>query len=87
MDHTSLIKTILQRFAADPEQAIAKMGTRVQHAQHLGIALADSPRTDIPDHDSARAQITDWRAHARAARRGSATQGLSVARDGESPAG
>jgi hypothetical protein len=29
LDHTSLIKTILQRFAADPEQAIAKMGTRV----------------------------------------------------------
>lgn len=81
-DHTSLIKTILQRFAADPEQAIAKMGTRVQHAQHLGIALADAARTDIPDHDSARVQITDWRANARAARRGSATQGHSRARDG-----
>jgi phospholipase C len=81
-DHTSLIKTILQRFAADPAQALAKMGARVQHAQHLGVALTDAPRSDIPDHAAARAQIAEWRVHARAARRGSQEQGHSAAPDG-----
>jgi phospholipase C len=81
-DHTSLIKTILTRFAAEPEQAIARMGARVQHAQHLGTALGDAPRTDIPENDDARQQIANWRAHARATRRGTAAQGQSVARDG-----
>jgi phospholipase C len=81
-DHTSLIKTILQRFASEPERAIASMGARVQHAQHLGVALLDAPRSDIPDHDDARAQIADWRAHARAARRGTQEQGHSTAVDG-----
>jgi phospholipase C len=71
-DHTSLIKTILTRFAAEPEQAITAMGARVQHAQHLGVALGDAPRTDIPDHESARTEIAQWRANARAERRGPA---------------
>jgi phospholipase C len=81
-DHTSLIKTILQRFAADPQSAIAQMGARVQHAPHLGAALADAPRTDIPDHRDAREQIAAWREHARASRRGTAAHGPSPAPDG-----
>jgi phospholipase C len=80
-DHTSIIKTILTRFAANPEQAIANMGRRVEHAQHVGVALAKDARTDIPDHGTARTQIAQWRAHARAIRRG-APDGRSVARDG-----
>ena len=43
-DHTSLMKTILLRFAQDPEAAIKRMGPRVEQAQHLGIVLADEPR-------------------------------------------
>jgi hypothetical protein len=44
-----LICTILQRFAADPEQAIARMGPRVAKATHLGEVLLDEPRDDIPE--------------------------------------
>ncbi len=80
-DHTSIIKTILTRFAARPEQAIANMGPRVQHAPHLGVALTDTPRRDIPDHPAVREQIADWRAHARARRRGT-DQGPSISPDG-----
>jgi phospholipase C len=80
-DHTSIIKTILTRFAAEPEQALARMGARVEHAPHLGVALGDTPRTDIPDHEGARTQIAEWRAHARAARRGT-DQGPARAPDG-----
>jgi phospholipase C len=81
-DHTSLIKTILLRFAADPQAAIARMGTRVAHAQHLGVALADGPRTDIPDNDAVRDQMAHWRVASRAARRGTSEHGHSLAPDG-----
>lgn len=81
-DHTSLIKTILLRFAADAQTAIARMGARVQHAQHLGMALSDRPRTDIPDHSSARELLTSWRDAAHAARRGTVDGGPSSAHDG-----
>jgi phospholipase C len=45
-DHTTLMKTILLRFASDPEQAIARMGVRVADASHLGVVLADASRAD-----------------------------------------
>ncbi len=80
-DHTSIVKTILTRFAPQPQQAIANMGRRVEHAPHLGVALSPTPRTDIADHDKARTQIAEWRADARASRRGS-EQGPSVSPDG-----
>jgi phospholipase C len=81
-DHTTLIKTILQRFAPHPEQAIAHMGARVQNAKHLGVVLGDDPRTDIPDHDQAREHIAAWREQARATRRGTQGEGVSQAPDG-----
>jgi phospholipase C len=81
-DHTSLITTVLQRFAAEPGAAIGQMGARVQHAQHLGVVLSDTPRKDIPVPDEPRSQITDWRAQARAARRGTQEHGASTAADG-----
>lgn len=81
-DHTSLIKTILLRFAADPDRAIAQMGARVQHAEHLGVALAERPRTDVPDHDQVRERIAQWREQAHASRRGTSEQGVSRAPDG-----
>jgi phospholipase C len=80
-DHTSLIKTILTRFAANPEDAIASMSPRVQHARHLGVVLGDAPRSDIPDHEQARESIAAWRVQSRAARRGADT-GPSPAPDG-----
>jgi phospholipase C len=79
-DHTSLIKTILLRFAEDPEGAIARIGGRVEHAPHLGVVLEDEPRTDIADHGHLHEQLEEWRAQARAKRRGAHSP--SVASDG-----
>jgi phospholipase C len=79
-DHTSLINTILTRFAPDPEQAIANMGPRVAHAKHLGVLLGDEPRADLPATATVRQQIDAWHAEAQAARR--PDQGKSRALDG-----
>ncbi len=79
-DHTSLINTILTRFASNPEQAIANMGPRVARAQHLGVLLGDQPRTDLPDADSVRQQIDTWHIQAQAAHR--PNNGKSEALDG-----
>jgi phospholipase C len=81
-DHTSLIKTILLRFAADPDGALAQMPARVQHATHLGTALSDTPRHDLPDHAAVQAQLGAWHQEARAKRRLSATTQVSTAPDG-----
>jgi phospholipase C len=81
-DHTTLIKTILTRFARDPEQAIAQMSQRVRNAADLGVVLADSPRTDIPGTDGVRTAIDAWRADARELRRGAADGTASEAPDG-----
>jgi phospholipase C len=64
-DHTSLIKTLLLRFASDPDRAIAAMGPRVAQAQHLGVVLEDAPRTDIDPHQELHRTIDDWRMDAR----------------------
>jgi phospholipase C len=81
-DHTTLIKTILTRFAEDPDQAIAQMPPRVAKARHLGVILADQPRTDIPAPDDARTAIEAWRSDARASRQAAATGEASPAPDG-----
>jgi phospholipase C len=81
-DHTTLIKTILQRFAAAPERAIAGMGPRVARAPHLGVVLLDDPRSDTPEPEEAREAIDAWSAEARASRRGTAAVGHSSAPDG-----
>jgi phospholipase C len=81
-DHATLIKTILQRFAADPEQTIARMGPRVAHAGHLGVVLLDDPREDIPEPQEAREAIDAWSLEARASRRGARDVGFSPAPDG-----
>jgi phospholipase C len=80
-DHTSLIKTILLRFAADPEAAIAKMGPRVATAQHLGVLLEDGPRTDLTDH-GLQDWLAGWRAQSRAERAGQPSSTPSKAPDG-----
>lgn len=82
LDHTVLIKTILARFAANPQQAIENMGQRVENAHHLGIVLEDSPRTDIPPHDDPRAAIDRWRTQATALRRSVPQLASSPAPDG-----
>jgi phospholipase C len=68
-DHTSLIKTILTRFAKDPAAAIGQMPQRVASAAHLGQVLEDAPRTDIPPHEDVRATLDQWQLNAQKARR------------------
>jgi phospholipase C len=81
-DHTTLIKTILTRFAKSPDEAIAQMPQRVQNAPHLGVVLADKARTDIPDTTAVRAAIDNWRASAEERRRAGAGGAPSEAPDG-----
>jgi phospholipase C len=80
-DHTALIKTILLRFAADPEDAIAQLGSRVAAARDLSVVLQKEARTDIADHSPVRQQLSEWRRSARAQREARA-QTKSVAPDG-----
>jgi phospholipase C len=48
-DHTSIIKTILLRFAAQPRKALKAMGPRTDAANHLGELLTrDKPRRRMP---------------------------------------
>jgi phospholipase C len=81
-EHTSLIKTILLRFAAEPDQAIAQMGPRVAAAAHLGALLGDEPRAATPDPAPARQKIDEWHLEAKAERRGAPEGGPSTASDG-----
>jgi phospholipase C len=75
-EHTSLISTILRRFAANPERALAGMPERVRRAPHLGVLLDDQPRLEALDRARLQAQINevrdqmdDWRRRARRRRR------------------
>jgi phospholipase C len=79
-EHTSLIATILRRFATHPEQALRAMPERVHKAPHLGVLLEDEPRKEIEGHGQLREEITKWRAASRNARR--AHDGSSEAADG-----
>ena len=81
-DHTTLIKTVLTRFANNPAEAIARMPQRVQNAQHLGLVLEDEPRTDIDDPGPVRAAIDSWRAEAHERRRATPERTPSQAPDG-----
>jgi phospholipase C len=69
LEHTSLISTILQRFAANPSGALASMSERVREAPHLGSVLVDEPRSDISDHGDLRERMDEWRIDARRRRR------------------
>jgi phospholipase C len=72
LSHTSLINTILTRFAQDPQRAIAQMPQRVATSPHLGIVLEDAPRADIPDPEEPRQKLDAWRTRAVEARRAAA---------------
>ncbi|MGN6586133.1 MAG: alkaline phosphatase family protein [Solirubrobacterales bacterium] len=69
LEHTSLIATILRRFAANPDHAIAAMPERVQRAPHLGTVLAPEPRQDLPTRDTLHDEMAEWRKAARRERR------------------
>jgi len=81
-DHTTLMKTILLRFARDPEAAIRKMGPRVERAQHLGVVLVEEPHTDLPDHRHLFDRFEKWRTAARTQRRAAARAQASPDPDG-----
>ena len=61
-EHTTLLATILRRFAADPAKALAAMPWRVQRASHLGSVLLDGPRPEALDREALQAQIEEVRA-------------------------
>jgi phospholipase C len=65
-DHTSLIRTILLRFA--PEAA-ASMGARVSSANHLGSLLTRDAPAPVPDYSSLVARVASLRAFGAAASR------------------
>jgi phospholipase C len=79
-EHTSLIATILRRFARDPEAALRAMPRRVREAPHLGFLLEDEPRDDIEGREGLRAELEAWRERARRERR--AGNSASPADDG-----
>lgn len=81
LEHTSLIATILQRFAANPAHALRAMPERVRKAPHLGMLLEAEPRTDMQPRDQLHADMSAWRTQARQERRAS-HDGASVAADG-----
>jgi phospholipase C len=80
-DHTSLIATILRRFAANPDQAVARMGRRTQRAADVSGCLGDAVRHDIPSHSYLHEVLAGRRLEARARRR-PAAGGPSPASDG-----
>jgi phospholipase C len=78
-DHTSLIRTILERFGV--EGAVGKMAEtspRVAMADHLGWLLTRDPGDDptAPDYAMTSAMLSDWR-HVRAERRSAASPQLT----------
>jgi phospholipase C len=81
-DHTTLINTILTRFAPEPEAALAQMSQRVRHARDLSGVLQPKVRTNIASHVPARKAIDTWRAAAREARRAAPGGTGSPAPDG-----
>ena len=81
LEHTSLIATILRRFAANPEHALKSMPERVQKAPHLGMLLAEEPRKDIEGREQLHEEMREWRQSARAERR-SGDKAPSAAPDG-----
>ncbi len=81
-DHTSLIKTILLRFAS--QEAVAAMSAQVGHrrieeANHLGLVLDETPRAETPDRGNLHRAVEEWRRAGRRARR-SAEQGQASTR-------
>lgn len=68
-EHTSLIATILRRFAVDSQQALSRMPARAQGAPHLGALLQSELRTDLPAIEDLRQAIDGWRTESRSARR------------------
>jgi phospholipase C len=74
-EHTSLIATILRRFADDPKGALAAMPERVRKAPDLRGLLETTPRQDIEGREELRDEMAQWRRVARVERH--ATDGES----------
>jgi phospholipase C len=72
-EHTSVMATILRRFAPDPQRALAAMPPRVRQAPDLGTVVGP-PREDLPDHSDLLGQMDAWRLGARRARRAGGDQ-------------
>lgn len=83
LDHGTLVKTIVRRFAKDPEAAIRAMGSeRIKNAPDLDLVLVDEPRSDIADHRHLRERLEGWRTEARKERMAEAPEAASLASDG-----
>ncbi len=77
-DHTSLIATILRRFAPDPATAIAGMGSRVARAADLRGVLETGPRQSLPDHTHLLDQAIEWHSDLRRGRMATAKSASPV---------
>jgi phospholipase C len=66
-DHTSILKTILLRFAEDPGEALWAIGSRTERANHFGELLTRAePRPPDPrsDLDALIERVADWKRRA-----------------------
>jgi phospholipase C len=81
-DHTTLIRTILNRFAPDPDKAARSMGKRVAGAKDLSTVLKDKPSAKTTAATSAREAVDNWRVDALKQRRAKPGGGASGAPDG-----
>jgi phospholipase C len=88
-EHTTLIATILRCLLDPADEKINNLPWRVHGAPHLGSLMEANPRPELVDRDKlrgqiaeARAQLDQWRAQARQARRAKNGQPSPVADGG-----
>jgi phospholipase C len=60
-DHTSIVKTLLQRFCRDANGTIPDMGARVNAALDLGGALTRTTPRPAPEREAVREEVLKWR--------------------------
>ena len=68
-EHTTIPKTILRRFAADPDEAVGALGERTVNATDLGELLTrggGDPRPPSPEAelDELTRKVAEWKQHA-----------------------
>jgi phospholipase C len=84
-DHTSIIRTILERFGVDGAvDAMAEKGPRVAKAENLGRLLTRDPGEHVgkPEYHGLNARLNEWREF-RAKQRSAASPEIAADRSGD----